>query len=74
MSTNRIPERIKWEWQYIYEVIIRPMLYCGSETKALTKQKILNPFERKVLRRIFRYKKELYEIYYEPKVSTMIQL
>ena len=71
----------------VYKTIIRPVLYYGSETWTFTQasEKLVNAFERKVLRRILgpvkegdrwriRYNNELYSIFDDPEISTLIRL
>jgi endonuclease/exonuclease/phosphatase family metal-dependent hydrolase/ribosomal protein S28E/S33 len=71
----------------IYKSIIRPVLCYGSETWTLTQasEKMINACERKILRRILgpvriedvwrtRYNVELYTIFDDPEVSTLIKL
>lgn len=71
----------------IYKTIIRPVVCYGCEAWTLTQtsEKMMNVFERKILRRILgpikdrdgwriRYNKELYIIYDKPEISTVIKL
>lgn len=70
----------------IYKTIIRTIMCYGSETWMLTQtsEKMVNTFERKILRRILgpiqdrdgwrsRYNSELYSIFDEPEISTVMR-
>lgn len=71
----------------IYKTMIRTVLSYGCETWMLTKtsEKMINTFERKILRRILgpvlgqdgwriRYNKELYEVFDDPEVFIWVKL
>jgi hypothetical protein len=71
----------------LYKTVIRPVLMYGSETWVMTKkiENIINSYERKILRRILwpindngtwriRYNKEIYTLYWDPELSTVITL
>jgi hypothetical protein len=71
----------------LYKTKIPPVLMYGSETWVMTKkiENIINSHERKILRRILghindngtwriRYNKEMYTLYGDPELSTVIKL
>ena len=71
----------------IYKTLIRPVLTYGSETWTLTKadERIIDAFERKILRRIYggiitdgewrrRTNQELYSLFQDESASTFIRV